>query len=99
MSATRHDRVGVRELRQNLSVYLRRVEKGEALEVTDRGKPVAMFVPLPDDDDPLAPLIASGLVIPAEGRLQEVIPPKGKPNSKRSEAFRRALDEQRADKI
>jgi antitoxin (DNA-binding transcriptional repressor) of toxin-antitoxin stability system len=34
-------RVGVRELRQNLSVYLRRVERGETFEVTERGRPVA----------------------------------------------------------
>ena len=37
----RSPRVGVRELRQNLSVYLRRVEQGEAFEVTDHGRPVA----------------------------------------------------------
>ncbi|HXI18655.1 MAG TPA: type II toxin-antitoxin system prevent-host-death family antitoxin [Chloroflexota bacterium] len=39
--------VGVRELRQNLSVYLRRVEAGETLRVTDRGRPVALLGPLP----------------------------------------------------
>ena len=39
--------VGVRELRQNLSVYLRRVEAGESLPVTDRGRPVALLGPLP----------------------------------------------------
>lgn len=42
-------RVGVRELRQNLSVYLRRVEAGETLTVTDRRRPVAVLAPLPDD--------------------------------------------------
>ena len=35
------ERVGVRELRQNLSVYLRRVGAGQTLEVTERGRPVA----------------------------------------------------------
>ena len=34
-------RVGVRELRQNLSVYLDRVKAGETLEVTEHGHPVA----------------------------------------------------------
>jgi prevent-host-death family protein len=34
-------RVGVRELRQNLSKYLRRVERGERLEVTEHGPPQA----------------------------------------------------------
>jgi len=42
----RAPRVGVRELRQNLSVYLRRVEAGEALEVTEYGHPVARLMPL-----------------------------------------------------
>jgi prevent-host-death family protein len=36
-------RVGVRELRQNLSVYLERIALGETLEVTDRGQPVAIL--------------------------------------------------------
>ncbi len=40
-------RVGIRELRQNLSVYLRRVEEGETLEVTERGRAVAVLGPLP----------------------------------------------------
>ncbi|MGH2488568.1 MAG: type II toxin-antitoxin system Phd/YefM family antitoxin, partial [Candidatus Limnocylindria bacterium] len=38
--------VGVRELRQNLSVYLRRVKRGERLEVTERGRAVALLAPL-----------------------------------------------------
>jgi prevent-host-death family protein len=41
------DHVGVRELRQNLSVYLRRVRRGEPLVVTERGLPVATLQPLP----------------------------------------------------
>ena len=39
--------VGVRELRQNHSVYLWRVLRGETLEVTDRGHAVAVLAPLP----------------------------------------------------
>lgn len=39
------DRVGVRELRQNLSRYLERVKKGEYLIVTERGREVARLVP------------------------------------------------------
>jgi prevent-host-death family protein len=40
-------RVGVRELRQNLSVYLDRVKAGETLEVTEHGHPVARLGPNP----------------------------------------------------
>ena len=39
--------IGVRELRQRASEYLRRVEAGETLEVTDRGRPVALLMPIP----------------------------------------------------
>lgn len=39
--------VGVRELKQHLSEYLERAERGERVTVTDRGRPKAMLVPLP----------------------------------------------------
>jgi prevent-host-death family protein len=38
-------KVGVRELRQNLSKYLDRVKEGESLEVTEHGREVARLVP------------------------------------------------------
>jgi len=41
------DTVGVRELRQNLSVYLDRVKLGETLSVTEYGQVVAILAPLP----------------------------------------------------
>jgi len=37
--------VGVRELRDNLSEYLRRVERGEMLLITDRGRPIGELGP------------------------------------------------------
>jgi len=58
------DTVGVAELRQNLSVYLRRVEKGERLIVTDRNRPVAELGPAPRTGSKLDRLIAEGRVIP-----------------------------------
>lgn len=39
-------RIGVRELRQHASRYLAMVGRGERVEVTDRGRPVAMLVPV-----------------------------------------------------
>jgi len=39
--------VGVRELRQRASELLRRVERGETVQITDRGRPVALLTPLP----------------------------------------------------
>jgi prevent-host-death family protein len=43
------DRIGVRELRQHASRYLARVVGGETIEVTDRGRPVALLVPVTAD--------------------------------------------------
>lgn len=51
-------RIGVRELRQHASRYLALVARGERVEVTDRGRPIAMLVPLPGQ--PWDDLLASG---------------------------------------
>ena len=58
------DRIGVRELRQNASVYLARVKAGETLEVTDRGTPIALLTPVPED--PTEKLYATGQLVRAE---------------------------------
>lgn len=54
--------IGVRELRQHASRFLARVASGETLEVTDRGRPVAMLVPIRGNE--WQDLLASGRVIP-----------------------------------
>lgn len=56
--------VGVRELRENLSAYLRRAKDGEDVIVTDRGTPLARLGPLVRPS-PLERLIAEGRVRPA----------------------------------
>ncbi len=56
------DRIGIRELRQHASRWLRRVEAGESFEVTDRGRPVAVLAPVPTSDSEVARLIRSGEV-------------------------------------
>jgi prevent-host-death family protein len=43
--------VGVRELKNRLSEYLRRVSEGERITVTDRGRPVALVVPPNESDE------------------------------------------------
>ncbi|CAN5836572.1 type II toxin-antitoxin system Phd/YefM family antitoxin [soil metagenome] len=58
------DRIGVRELRQHASRHLARVARGEMLEITDRGRPVARLVPV--TTDAWADMITSGKVTPAE---------------------------------
>lgn len=54
--------VGVAELRQNLSRYLRLVEQGERLVVTERNRPVAELGPPPSTGEALDRLIAEGRV-------------------------------------
>jgi len=58
--------VGVRELRQQASRYLREVERGSAIEITDRGRPVARLVPIPHSS-PVDALLATGEISPAAG--------------------------------
>jgi prevent-host-death family protein len=86
--------VGVAELRQNLSRYLRRVEKGERLIVTDRNRPVAELGPPPATGAALDRLIA-------EGRVARPVR-RGLPRSLRMEgdpyALSRALDEIRGER-
>ena len=88
-------RVGVRELRQNLSKYLRRVERGERLEVTERGRPVAVLAPLGESESPLGRLVAAGRILPPQAELLELLPPRGRPSRRTSEAL---LDE-RAERL
>jgi prevent-host-death family protein len=64
-------RVGVRELRQNLSRYLERVRAGEAFVVTDRREEVARLIPVADDA--FAELSQRfGATVPI-GRLEDVV--------------------------
>lgn len=60
--------VGIAELRQNLSKYLRLVAEGERLVVTDRNRPVAELAPPPKTGSRLDQLIAEGKVKPPKRR-------------------------------
>ncbi|MDQ6747619.1 MAG: type II toxin-antitoxin system prevent-host-death family antitoxin, partial [Candidatus Dormibacteraeota bacterium] len=70
--------VGIRELRDNVSAVIRRVAKGESIDVTDHGHPVARLVPaLPGTV--LERLIAEGRAKPAEIDLLDYDPPPIEP--------------------
>ncbi|MGH2829997.1 MAG: type II toxin-antitoxin system Phd/YefM family antitoxin [Actinomycetota bacterium] len=51
--------VGIRDLRNRLSHYLKRVRSGETIKVTDHGEPVAQIIPAGIDPH-LAKMIAEG---------------------------------------
>jgi prevent-host-death family protein len=57
------DPVGIRELKNSLSEVLRRVKRGEHVEIHDRGHPVAMIVPFETDPrERMAHLAALGAI-------------------------------------
>ncbi len=86
--------VGIAELRQNLSHYLRRVQNGERLLVTDRNRPVAELGPAPSTGEALDRLIAAGRVArPTRHGLPAPLQMDGDPY-----ALSRALDEIRGER-
>ncbi|MDP9250422.1 MAG: type II toxin-antitoxin system prevent-host-death family antitoxin [Chloroflexota bacterium] len=91
------ERIGVRELRQNLSVYLKRVrEEGRAYEVTERGEPVAHLTPMPDR--PMSTyerMLAEGRITPAKRPWSELPMPLPRLRGKQlSDVLREMRDEE-----
>ena len=89
------DRVGIRELRQDLSRYLRRVRSGERLIVTERGRPLAVIAPWAEEADMLDRLVVEGRARRGTGGLLTVRPLK-RPVSR---AGSEALAEERAERM
>ncbi len=63
--------VGIRELKEHTSAVVRRVKEGASIRITERGRPVAMIVPLRDDQDFWDRLLAEGRLVPAEFNLAD----------------------------
>lgn len=83
--------VGVKELKNRLTQYLRRTKQGEEVVVTERGKPIALIQPIRSAESPvslearLAKLAAQGLVtLPTHKPLKKVrlVKISGRPISK-----------------
>ncbi len=66
--------IGVRELRQRASEYLRLVEAGRTLEVTARGRGVALLVPMRRMER-RERLLTTGRLVPGDGDLLDLGPP------------------------
>jgi prevent-host-death family protein len=84
--------VGVRALKQNASAVVAEAAAGESITITDRGRPVAMLVPIPVD--PLEALRSTGRARPARRRLSELGPA---PPTARAKPLSAVLDEMRRD--
>ena len=83
--------IGIRALRQNAGGVLRRVEQGDAVEVTDRGRRVAWIVPAATKGTPLELLQSSGRLVRSEGDVLVLGLPIRIPRGKRT-ASRRLAD-------
>jgi prevent-host-death family protein len=60
-------KMGIRQLRDSLTASIRRVERGETIEVTNHGRAVAILAPVPGDR--IERLVARGDLTPG-GPLQ-----------------------------
>jgi prevent-host-death family protein len=63
--------IGIRALRQHASKVLRDVERGETVEVTDRGRPVALLIPVPSAAG-IDALVAAGRLARGSGDALEL---------------------------
>jgi antitoxin (DNA-binding transcriptional repressor) of toxin-antitoxin stability system len=80
--------VGVRELRQNLSVYLARLATGTVFRVTDRGRSVALLVPLPPHATTAERLVSTGRAAAPTRDLVSLGPPTARTKRSVSKALR-----------
>ena len=68
--------VASRELKNRLGKYLQLVREGEAVRITDRGRPIGCILPLAGsaqhqrDNDALARLLSSGTLRLGAGRMK-----------------------------
>lgn len=68
------DQISVRELRQRASDWLAEVQRGRRFEVTNRGRPVALLIPIPPGNE-IERLTAAGRLSVPKRSLAEVGPP------------------------
>lgn len=78
--------IGIRELKENLGLYMKKVKTGEKIIVTDRKKEIAVIMPLEkrEKEEKIYQLIQRGAAIWSGGKPQGMrnrIILKGKPIS------------------
>jgi prevent-host-death family protein len=91
------ERVGIRELRDNLKDYLEKVELGETIEITKNGRTIGMIVPKPSGD-PVDRLVAEGRLIPPRSGSGSIRLPRRVQPSPSTPSSGEVLDELRSDR-
>ena len=67
--------VGIRDLKAQLSSYLRQVKAGATLIITERGRPMGRIVPLsPSVEDRVQELVQAGLMAWSGQKLTPMAP-------------------------
>ncbi len=82
--------VGIKDIKNNLSSYLKRVKTGEEIIITERGKPIARIIREKASGTSLhlalAPLIKEGVIkMPTLNPPQSFAPPLQTPGKSASE--------------
>jgi len=71
--------VGIREAKMNLSKYLKKVQKGTELIITDRGRPIGKIVPIQNEDlsleDRIKIMVDRGVIEKISSKRLNKIPP------------------------
>jgi antitoxin (DNA-binding transcriptional repressor) of toxin-antitoxin stability system len=70
---THMERIGIREMRQNLSRYARRARRGESFLITDRGHAVAQLSPAPGHASTIDRLVAERGARRGQGNLLDIL--------------------------
>jgi prevent-host-death family protein len=94
---THMERIGIREMRQNLSRYTRRARNGESFLITDRGQEVAQLTPAPGRASAVDRLVAERGARRGEGNLLDVL--EELPAAIPGRPSRDVLDELRSERL
>jgi antitoxin (DNA-binding transcriptional repressor) of toxin-antitoxin stability system len=94
---THMERIGIPEMRQNLSRYAQRARRGESFLITDCGREVAQLTPVPAHASVVDRLVAERSARRGHGSLLDILqelpePIPGPPTSE-------MLDELRAERL
>jgi prevent-host-death family protein len=94
---THMERVGIREMRQNLSRYAQRARRGESFVITDRGIEVAQLVPAPARASAIDRLVAERGARRGHGDVLDALPPLPEPIT--GPPTEQVLDEIRGERL
>ena len=69
-------KVGIRELKENLSKYMAKVKSGQSIEITDHGKPVGRIIPEGQSlEERVEALVQAGVIAWDGRKLKRIKPP------------------------